>query len=305
MRTQVALAVLATLTSAAAPARAGQVRVDVSNFQFTPATVTLNHGDHVVWVWLNGMHSATSGTSCTGDGIFDSALALTGPGVAFSWKSGAQARVPYFCMQHCDLGMTGAIAFGTNVAVADFRITEVRYNVAGGKDLVEITNHGNAVGNLGDYRLSVQAGVAVTLPLASLSVPGGGHVVLHGNATGTSTATDVFLPSLPDLPAAGAVSLYVPNSQAPSLALTDQIIDFAQWGAAGGPNEATAGGAMLWTPGQFVPAVADGHSIELCDFTTRGAGAWAEISTPDFGSSGGCTTPALPATWGSLKQRYR
>jgi plastocyanin len=293
------------LSAAAVPSRAGQVRVDVSNIQFTPATVTINHGDHVVWVWLSGTHSATSGSSCTEDGIFNSALVLTAAGVSFSWKSGAQTSVPYFCMQHCDLGMTGRINFGTSVPVADFRITEIQYDVAGGKDLIEITNHGNAVGNLGDYRLSVQAGVAVTLPLATLSVPGGGHVVLHGNATGTNTATDVFLPSLPDLPPSGAAALYVPNSQSTSLALADQIIDFVQWGAAGGPNESTANSALLWPTGQFVPPVAPGHSLELCDFIARGAGAWAEISTPNFGSYGGCVTPAVPTTWGRFKQRYR
>jgi plastocyanin len=305
VRPHAVLAVLATLSLLPVPSWAGQVRVDVSNIQFTPAAVTVNHGDHVVWVWLNGTHSATSGSGCVGDGIFDSGLALAAPGVSFSWKSGAQADVPYFCMQHCDLGMTGAIHFGTNVAVADFRITEVQYNVAAGKDLVEITNHGNAIGNLGDYRLSAQAGVAVTLPLATLTVPGGGRVVLHANASGTNTATDVFLPALPDLPVAGAVALYVPNSQAPSLAQTDQVIDFVQWGAAGGANEATASGAALWSAGQFVPGVADGHSLELCDFAHRGAAAWAEVSSPNFGSNGGCATPAIPATWGSIKLRYR
>lgn len=305
MRPAVALAALFAFMTAAPPGRAGQVRVDVSNIQFTPATVTINHGDHVVWVWLSGTHSATSGTGCNGDGIFDSGLATTAVGVSFGWKSGAQASVPYFCMQHCDLGMTGLINFGTNIAVADFRITELRVNVPGGQDLLEITNHGNAVGNLGDYRLSVQTGVAVTLPLASLLVPGGGHVVLHGHATGANTATDVFLPGLPDLPAAGAAALYVPNSQATSLALADQIVDFVQWGAAGGPNEATANDATLWTTGEFVPPMADGHSIELCEFTTRGADAWAEISAPTFGSDGGCTTPADAGSWGSLKLRYR
>lgn len=305
MRPHVILAVMAVLSAAAVPSRAGQVRVDVSNIQFTPATVTINHGDHVVWVWLNGTHSATSGSACTGDGIFNSALATTAAGVSFSWKSGTQSGVPYFCIQHCDLGMTGQINFGTSVPVADFRFTELQYNVAGGKDLIEITNHGSAAGNLGDYRLSVQGGVAVTFPLASLSVPGGGQVVLHCNATGANTATDVFLPSVPDLPASGAAALYVPNSQTPSLALADQIIDFVQWGAAGGPNESTATSALLWPTGQFVPAVSAGHSIELCDFITRGATAWGGISTPNFGSYGDCVTPVVPTTWGLIKQRYR
>lgn len=264
MRLVASLALLVLSSAAALPAHAGQMRVDVANLQFTPATVTINHGDHVVWVWKSGLHSATSGTSCTADGIFNSLLQTTAAGVSFSWKSGAQSSVPYFCIQHCDLGMTGEINFGSGVAVSDFCITEVQYNLPSGQDLIEITNHGAAAGNLGDYRLSVQAGTAVTVPLTDLVVPAGSQVVFHCNASGANTATDVYLPALPDLPSPGSVALYVPNSTSGQTALTDvtQIIDFVQWGQGGEPNEATAAGASLWTAGQFVPAAAAGHSLE-------------------------------------------
>ena len=51
--------------------------------------------------------------------------------------------------------------------------------------------------------------------------------------------------------------------------------------------------------------MAAGHSLELCNFTTRGATSWDEISAPNFGSYGGCATPAKTATWGQIKQLYR
>jgi len=105
----------------------------------------------------------------------------------------------------------------------------------------------------------------------------------------------------------GAVALHVPNSAPGFTALTDatQIVDFVQWSAGGGPNEATAAGAGLWTATQFVPPVAAGHSIGLCDFSARTAPSWAEIGNPNFGSYGNCTTPAILQTWGAIKQLYR
>ena len=302
------LSLLASLLGlAASPAGAGQVRVDVGDMKFTPQTVTLNHGDHVVWIWKDGNHSVTSGTACAGDGLFDSGVQLAAAGVSFGWKSGAQTDVTYFCVNHCDFGMTGQLHVGADVPVADLRLSELRVDVPGGQDLIEITNHGAVVGDLGEYRLAVRSDAAVTVPLASLPVAGGGQVVIHCNATGTNTATDIYLSDLPDLPDSGSVALYVPDSAPGRTSLADatQIIDFVQWGRGGGANEATAALAGLWGAGQAVPPVGPGHSLELCDFTVRAASSWAEIAVPNFGGYAHCATPARTPTWGQLKTLYR
>ena len=34
--------------------------VDVSNFQFSPATLAVNVGDTIRWIWVNGTHTTTS-----------------------------------------------------------------------------------------------------------------------------------------------------------------------------------------------------------------------------------------------------
>src|SRR5262245_7500807 len=70
-------------------AHAGQVRVDVTNFSFTPRVVFANPSDHVVWVWGVGGHSVTSGDSSLGtkDGRFDSAVQNpAGTYKSFSWR---------------------------------------------------------------------------------------------------------------------------------------------------------------------------------------------------------------------------
>jgi plastocyanin len=288
---------------------AGQVRVTVSNNFFSPRAINCNAGDHVVWVWAGGMtHTCTSGDSdtATPNGIWD-AGAQSAAGASFTWKSTGTGTFLYYCLPHSPLMAGRVIAAGSGIAVADFRITEVLYNAPTGTHLIEIANKGTGPGDLGVYRLSVQAGVALTVPLTSVIVAPGGTVTVHVHASGTSNATDLFLPTMPDLASPGAAALYVPNTKVTSLADTKQIIDFVEWGASGGPNEATAQSAALWGGSEFVPDVAAGHSIEYCDIPLRrGASHWFDNPAPNFGGAAdNCLVPVLPTTWGRLKTLYR
>jgi hypothetical protein len=58
----------------ASPSLAGQVRISLSGTSFTPSTVQANLGDQIVWLWVSGGHTVTSGTdgSLAGDGKFNS-----------------------------------------------------------------------------------------------------------------------------------------------------------------------------------------------------------------------------------------
>jgi plastocyanin len=297
------------------PVLAGQVRVNLSGMSFTPATVTVNQGDHVVWVWQGGIHSVTSGTdgSEAGDGIFNSGTVTTGtPGAnsAFSWKTDRLGVRPYYCVVHFpDMAGTITVQAGTSVSVPDFRITEVLYHAAGNLDLIEIQNMGKASGDLGRYRIAIPGDVEA-IPLASVAVPSSAIVTIHVGASGTNTATDLFLPLLASLPdASGSVALYVPGTITGQNALTDAsaIIDYVEYGSAGQANESTAATAGLWTAGEFVPTVGQpGRSIEFCgNRSDHGATHWAEISPPNFGTDGNCLTPAIPSTWGRIKALYR
>lgn len=312
-----ALVFAALLAAAAASAaKAGQVRVNVSNFVFTPATASANLGDHVVWIWTGGAHTVTSGDPnvvadlAAGDGLFNSSPdGLAASGATFSWKATVTGSRLYYCQPHAP-GMTGTLELVASGAagVADFRVTEVQFNAAGNLDLVEIANLG-AAGDLGKYRLKASGFAVQALQVGAstdIVVPAGGRVVLHCNASGTNTATDLFLPALTNLPASGSIALYVPNSFTPQLTLASQMIDFVQWGAGGQENEATAQSAGFWAAGAAIQNVAAGHSIEFCGQPGEyGAAQWHEISTPNFGSNGNCATPGLRTTWGRLKSLYR
>jgi len=292
-------------------ATAKQIRVTVSGFSFSPANVTINAGDHVVWVWNGGTHNVVSGDGSTSlpDGVFISG-APGGAPLTFSWKSGGVATQPYYCELHAP-GMVGTINVVASGAtgLSDFRITEVQYNAAGNLDLIEITNLGSA-GNLGRYRLVVSGFATqilqVTAGSPDIAVAAGGQVVIHCNTTGTNTTTNLFLSAITDLPANGSIGLYVPNTASPSLALPSQIIDFVQWGAGGQANEATAVTANLWATSAAVATVAGGSSIEYCAQPGQyGAAYWHSNPTPNFGTGENCLVPTFSTTWGRIKTLYR
>lgn len=94
-------------------ATAATINVDVQNFAFSPATLDIQKGDVVHWIWRNGSHSVTSGSNCTADGKFDSAVKSAG--FEFSQRFDEAGDYPYFCTPHCSFGMTGLI----HVAEAD------------------------------------------------------------------------------------------------------------------------------------------------------------------------------------------
>ncbi len=75
---------------------------------FVPETLSIVTGDTVLWI-NNGAisHTATSGTDCTSDGLWNSGLIT--PGNSFSFAFDSTADYPYFCIPHCNLGMIGLI----------------------------------------------------------------------------------------------------------------------------------------------------------------------------------------------------
>jgi plastocyanin len=319
-----ALAMLLAL--AATGARAGEVRINVgqSGLAFTPYKVNINQGDHVVWVWIAGSHNVANwnppadSISSNIDGtIFNSDPIGFGQNntTRFSWKSDHSGTVPFVCVVHIP-DMSGRIFIvpltspPTN-PVADFRLTEVQFNVSGGLDLIEIANLGAAAGDLRSYRIATSAsGTGVPIVNTDFTLAAGARVTIHTGANGGNSATNIFTPAIGSLnDAAGSVALYVPSTLSPQNALTnkDLLIDFVQWGAPGQANETTAAQAGFWGAGTSINGVAAGHSIEYCASATleHGSNHWAEIAIPNFGGNDDCSTPIAGESWGKLKIIYR
>lgn len=92
--------------------------VDVSNFEFDPADLTIDVGDTVVWTWSGGLHNVESGVGGVADGNFSSGAPTSSNGTMFSVTFDAAFLAanpmpgntyPYYCIVHLDFGMTGSI----------------------------------------------------------------------------------------------------------------------------------------------------------------------------------------------------
>ena len=79
--------------------------IGISGMSFDPSSLDVQPGDEVIFE-ITGMHTATSGSSCVSDGVFDYSSGT------HTWTvpdSLAGTTVDYFCDPHCSMGMTGVI----------------------------------------------------------------------------------------------------------------------------------------------------------------------------------------------------
>ena len=79
-------------------------------FTFVPAEITVEPGDTVRWDWSEGLHTVTSGVPCIPDGVFfDSPLDAGATTFGYVIPADGTTFIPYFCIPHCGIGMTGTI----------------------------------------------------------------------------------------------------------------------------------------------------------------------------------------------------
>ena len=61
-------------------------------------------------------HTTTSGTPCTTSGLWTASLTPSSPLFTRQFLESPQA-LPYFCVPHCGLGMTGSVTVTTTIAL--------------------------------------------------------------------------------------------------------------------------------------------------------------------------------------------
>ena len=168
-------------------------------------------------------------------------------------------------------------------------LNEVLYDPVGanaGNQLIEIKNIGDATADIGGWwfcnRLSY-----TQLP-TGVTIPPGGIIVFHVGSSGTNTSTDIFLSGMSSLNASASdVSFYF-NSTFTS---SSSIRDFVQWGSGGNGRESVAVGAGIWTAGDFITDVTEGHSIEY-DGDGNSSSDWVDQPVPTIGQENTGVPPA-------------
>ncbi|GEM_PF-3558602 len=165
-----------------------------------------------------------------------------------------------------------------------FRINEVLPAPVVGASIIEVINISAAPADVSGFNLCWQFSY---LGLPSAVLPAGGLLRVHLGASGTNTATDVFVPlGLPPLGTlAEGVSLYRPGSGFTFFSNPANIVDFVQYGAGNQPRADVAQAAGIWpSTSAFVPAPGTGVTVAW-DGDGEGAGDWFRDASPTLGAA--------------------
>ncbi len=98
------------------PALANTVVVTQTGFTFSPASVTVNQGDTVRWVWSDNFHTVTNGTGsadAAAGALFDAPLDSGHTSFQFTFTNAG--TYAYFCRFHEAFGMKGRVTVETSV----------------------------------------------------------------------------------------------------------------------------------------------------------------------------------------------
>ncbi len=126
---------VACLTLVLVSSLAGAVTHTVTqkNLTFNPATITIEEGDTVEWIWSGGSHTVTSGTDLSDPEVgllFDQPFNSSNPTVTHTFNQAGSQN--YFCRPHLDFGMTGTVIITAVSGVEDtpgLPVVQLRPNV--------------------------------------------------------------------------------------------------------------------------------------------------------------------------------
>jgi len=97
--------ILFAALSLAIASQATVISVGVSDNVFTPNNFTINVGDTVMWMWVNGNHTTTSTLVPVGAGTWDQAINQNSP--MFTYIPNMAGEYHYQCNFHVSMGMVG------------------------------------------------------------------------------------------------------------------------------------------------------------------------------------------------------
>jgi plastocyanin len=112
MKKMLVAAFVALLALAAQPAFAATSTVNVVDFAFNPATVSIRQADSVKWTFDGTNQNNHTATDSTGMGLFNSGSKP--PGLSFTFLFKAAGNYPYLCTLHTFMTGTVKVALKVN-----------------------------------------------------------------------------------------------------------------------------------------------------------------------------------------------
>jgi len=159
-------------------------------------------------------------------------------------------------------------------------LNEVLFRPASGEQLVEITNLGDTAVNMSGFQLvSSKGSSSYAFPKGTV-LEAGSFLVIHIGVAGEDSRGELYAQDLTALGTeAGELALYRNDKLDDPISL----VDYVQWGAAGGSLEELAVKARQWQQGEFVDTskLEGGQSIAYDGKGDR-ASDWF-VSTPTMG----------------------
>jgi hypothetical protein len=182
-----------------------------------------------------------------------------------------------------------------NAALGQIQIQEVCYDPEGtdtAAEWVELVNSGGAAQNLEGWLVDLSG---PNLELPPLELEAGETLVIHSNAVAGSgpDGLEIWFEGDNMGNTHGFVGLWSPGGQ-----LTENLVDYMEYGTAGHSWEAQAVDKEIWPAGEFLPDVESGHSLLRKD-QGQGPASWMDEASPVPGTGettvGAVETP-LPAS---------
>lgn len=147
-------------------------------------------------------------------------------------------------------------------AASEIVINELLYDPEGvdtGNEWIELYNSGTSPLDLENYELNATSGDYYRFPPFSLDT--GFFIVVHWRKGGSDTSTDLYTGTEGFTSNMGNTKGWVAlfNGHTHS---KNTIVDYLEYGSGNQIWEKAASDAGIWTQGDFVPDVAEGHSLE-------------------------------------------
>jgi plastocyanin len=126
LRLALIVAAAAFLAGWAGTAEAATITVNVNSNFFSPSDVTVNVGDTVQWVWVEGAHTTTSS-----DGLWDSGIQSAGSTFQFTFNQAGDFK--YICTIHFQCcNMAGTVHVSPAVGTVAALLVSAPSNVSAG-----------------------------------------------------------------------------------------------------------------------------------------------------------------------------
>ena len=181
------------------------VTVNVEDFQFSPANITINVGDQVIWMWDNsaGQHTTTSTVIPAGAASWDQVISSGSP--TFTYTATVPGSYDYICSFHVSMGMVGHITVLGTTGIAA---------------IPSVTSMSLSVTNLVTHELQVTYSIPKTtrLSIQIYDIIGNEVSTFVSESQTTGTYTQTF--SVPAL----RKGIYVINLETPDARLFKKIV---------------------------------------------------------------------------------